>query len=462
MQRPNLIPTAPIVQKLRWITDPVGYMETAAQIYPDIFTAQIIGFGGTLTFVNHPQAIQEILSSDRKKLNSPGQSNQILQPLVGDYSVIMLDGDCHRQRRQLLMPSFHGDRMRAYGELICNLTTNVFDRLSPNQPFTARTVLQEISLQVILQTVFGLYAGERCQQLKHLLTSMLDVFKSPLSSSFLFFPSLQKDLGAWSPWGHFIRQRQQVDELLYAEIAERRQQGNSERIDILSLLMSAADTEGKPLTDKELRDELMTLLFAGHETTATAMAWALYWMHHLPEEKEKLLGEINTLGDSPDPMSIFRLPYLTAFCNETLRIYPVAMLTFVREVQEPLELLGHTLEPKTPVMGCIYLVHQREDLYPQPKQFRPERFLERQFSPYEFMPFGGGVRRCMGEALAIFEMKLVLATILSNYQLALADNQPEKPRRRGVTLAPGNGVKMVMAGRRANRESPLVMASQVE
>ena len=459
MQLPNLISTPPIVQRFRWIADPVGYMETAAQKYPDIFTAQIIGFGGTLVFVNHPQAIQEILTNDRKKFTSPGESSKILQPLLGDYSVVMLDGNRHKRRRQLLMPSFHGDRMRAYGDLICNLTTKVFDQLPQNQPFSARNALQEISLQVILQTVFGLYEGERCQQLKQMLASMLDVFKSPLSSSFLFFPFLQKDLGAWSPWGHFIRQRQQVDELLYTEIAERRQQENTERIDILSLLMSAEDDDGKPLTDKELRDELMTLLFAGHETTATAMAWALYWMHHLPEVKEKLIEEINTLGDSPDPMSIFRLPYLTAFCNETLRIYPVAMLTFVREVQEPLELLGHKLEPGTPVMGCIYLVHQREDLYPQPKQFKPERFLERQFSPYEFMPFGGGVRRCMGEALAIFEMKLVLATIVSNYQLELADMNLEKPCRRGVTLAPGNGVKMVMTGRRANKESPLVMAS---
>ena len=152
MQRPNLLSTPLIVQKFRWIAYPVGYMETSAQTHPDIFTAQIIGFGGTLTFVNHPQAIQEILTSDRKKFNSPGESNKILQPLLGDYSVVMLDGDRHRKRRQLLMPSFHGDRMRSYGELICNITTKVFDQLPPNQTFTARTVLQEISLQVILQT----------------------------------------------------------------------------------------------------------------------------------------------------------------------------------------------------------------------------------------------------------------------------------------------------------------------
>lgn len=183
------------------------------------------------------------------------------------------------------------------------------------------------------------------------------------------------------------------------------------------------------------------------------MAWALYWIHKKPEVREKLLQELDTLGDSPDPMSIFRLPYLTAVCNETLRIHPVAMLTFPRVVQEPVELLGHSLEPGAILVGCMYLTHQREDLYPQPKQFQPERFLERQFSPYEFIPFGGGVRRCLGEALAVFEMKLVIATILSRYQLTLAYHQPEVPRRRGVTLAPARGVQIVITGQRALQES---------
>lgn len=222
--------------------------------------------------------------------------------------------------------------------------------------------------------------------------------------------------------------------------------------------MSARDEEGKPMSDRELRDELMTLMFAGHETTATAVAWALYWVHHLPDVREQLLQELDTLGDSPDPTSIFRLPYLSAVCNETLRIYPVAMLTFPRVVQEPVELLRHYLEPGTVVVGCIYLTHQREDLYPEPKQFKPERFLNRQFSPYEFMPFGGGARRCIGEALAQVEMKLVLATILSRYQLALADKQPVRPQRRGVTLAPASGVEMVVTGRRERRESLLSLA----
>jgi cytochrome P450 len=203
------------------------------------------------------------------------------------------------------------------------------------------------------------------------------------------------------------------------------------------------------MTDEQLRDELMTLLLAGHETTATAIAWALYWVHRFPEVHSQLLQELDSLGNLPTPMEIFRLPYLTAVCNESLRIYPVAVLTVPRAVKDPVELRGYHLEPGTRVYGCIYLTHHRPDLYPEPEQFKPERFLQRQFSPYEFIPFGGGIRRCIGEALALFEMKLVLATIMSRYELTLAQQEPERPQRRGVTFAPSTGVRVIMQGRRA-------------
>ncbi|MGB3639674.1 MAG: cytochrome P450 [Rivularia sp. (in: cyanobacteria)] len=442
MNLPNTLNKPAFLQKLQWIFDPVGYMEGAVKEYPDIFTAEVVGFGDNLIFVNQPEAIQEILTNDRKKFNSPGGVNQILQPLIGDFSVIMLDGEPHKRRRQLLIPPFHGERMRAYGQLICDIAEKVFQILPINQTFITRSVMQEISMQVILQAVFGLYEGKRFQKIKELMAYLSDTFSSPFSSSFLFFDFLQQDLGAWSPWGKFVRQRAKVDQLIYAEIAERRKNSQQKGDDILSLLMEARYEDGTAMTDKELRDELMTLLFAGHETTATAMAWALYWIHHTPGVKEKLLQELDTVDDFSDLMGISRLPYLSAVCNETLRITPVAMLTFARQVEKSIEMLGQKLESGRLLFGCIYLLHQREDLYPQPKQFKPERFLERQFSPYEFMPFGGGVRRCIGDALAMFEMKLVLATVMSRYEFTLADNKPEVPRRRGVTLAPANGVKM--------------------
>ena len=447
----NPLSTPVWLQKLHWVFNPVGYMNTAVSQYPDIFSAQVVGFGDSLVFVNNPEAIQEILTNDRKKFEAAGKFNTILKPLVGDYSVMLLDGDRHRRRRQLLMPSFHGSRMHIYGELVARLTEKAIDSLTPGKPFVGRTVMQEISLQVILEAVFGLYEGERCQELKRLIAKMSEIFRSPFTSAFLFFPFLQKDLGPWSPWGNLVRQRAKIDKLLYLEIAERRQNLDPERTDILSLLMDARDEDGQPLTNQELRDELMTLLLAGQETTATAMSWALYWVHRLPEVKEKLLQELDSLNESADVMSIFRLPYLTAVCNETLRIHPVVMLTFPRVVKEPVELLGHKIEPDTILVGCMYLVHQREDLYPNHQQFKPERFLERQYSPYEFIPFGGGSRRCLGEALALFELKLVLATILSKYELNLATNQPEKPQRRGITLAPKNGVKMVLQGKRVSK-----------
>ncbi|MGQ4648532.1 cytochrome P450 [Lyngbya aestuarii] len=433
------------LQLTQWITNPIGYLEVALQRYGDIFTGKIGMSSRPFVVVSNPQALKQILGNDTsEEFTAPGEFNEILAPMLGKYGVTKLSGDRHRSRRKLLMPPFHGERMRSYGQLICELTEKVISQQTMGKPFKAHVAMQEISLQVIIEAVFGLHQGERSEQLRQLVRSLLDVFQSPLTSGLLFFPSWQQNWGRWSPWGYVLHIRRQIDELLYAEIAQRRSEPDSSRNDILSLLLAARDEEGQPMTDLELRDELMTLLFAGHETTATAIAWSLYWVHKQPEVLDKLLAELGSLGKSPEPMSIFQLPYLTAVCNETLRIYPVAILTFARVTKSPVELMGHQLPPDTATFGCIYLTHQREDLYPEPKQFKPERFLEKKFSPYEFLTFGGGSRRCIGEALAMFEMKLVLASILSNYQLALAEQQPEKPQRRGVTLAPAGGVKMIV------------------
>jgi cytochrome P450 family 110 len=448
-------PQAPaFLQSLHWILNPVSYLESNHKRYPDLFIAKGTGFANTVVMVSHPEATQQILTSDRKQLSAPRDFNLLLRPLIGDHSVIMLEGEAHRKRRQLVMPSFHGDRMRAYSELIVKVTEQVMAQIRPGQTFLARAAMQDISLEVIMGTVFGLSTGDRYQQLKQLLASISDLFSSPLTAAFLFLPWLQKDLGAWSPWGKFLRQRQQADHLIYAEISDRRHNPDPSRTDILSLLMSAQDELGETMTDLELRDELMTLLSAGNETTATAMAWALYWIYHAPEVHTKLRQELDSLGENPEYTDIVRLPYLTAVCQETLRIHPVAMLTFPRVVQEPIEIMGYPMEPGVILMGCMFLTHQREDLYPNHQEFRPERFLERQYSPYEFVPFGGGVRRCLGEALALFEMKLVVATVVSRYQLELADSEPEKPQRRGVTLAPTRGVKMQMQGHRESHPQP--------
>ena len=433
-------------QRLQWIAKPDRYMNMAMQQAPDMFVADISGEDGYV-FVNHPEGMRRMITDRRQKFFAGSKDNQILQPIVGENSLILIEGDRHKKRRKLLLPPFHGERMHSYGKLICDLTHDIISRLKPNQPFVARQVSQTISLQVILEAVYGLQDREQSQELQQRITSLTNIFESTLTSALLFFPWLQKDLGAWSPWGNLVRQQKAIDEVIYQELATRRTQDNSDRQDILSLMMSARDEDGEALKDVELRDELMTLMFAGHETTATAIAWSLYWSHRQPEIKTKLRAEIASLGADPDPMAIAKLPYLDAVCKETLRIYPVGMLTFPRVVQEPVELIGYQLEPGQVVMGCIYLLHQREDVYPEPHQFKPERFLETEFSSYEFFPFGGGKRRCIGEALAKLEMKLVLATIIANYNLELTSNKPETPARRGVTLAPRTGVKMIFKGK---------------
>ncbi|GAB1539060.1 cytochrome P450 [Scytonema sp. NUACC21] len=434
------------LQKIQWITNPLGYMDAAKQRCGDIFNAPVIGNHSCVLFVSDPQALQQIFSSHNNQFIAP--PNKLLQPIVGDRSIFILEGDRHRKERKLLMPPFHGDRMLSYGKLICELTEKAMQPLLPGQVFAARKLMQEISLEVILNVVFGVHQGERFCQLKQSIINLGDGFRSPLVSGSLYFPFLQKDLGDWSPWGSFLQKQQQIDRLLFAEMKERRQQHDPSRADVFTLLLQARDEDGEPMTNEHLRDELMTLLIAGHETTATGIAWALYWLHRSPNVLNQLLKELDSLGTDPSPMEIVRLPYLTAVCYEALRIYPVSVLTVPRAVKEPVELLGYQLEPGTRLYGCIYLTHHRQDIYPEPEQFQPERFLQRQFSPYEFYPFGGGIRRCIGEALALFEMKLVLATMMSRYQMTLASQEPERPQRRGVTLAPAKGVKLIMNGQR--------------
>lgn len=455
MTLPDGPKTPRYVQLIQWIADPLGYMNNCAKQYGEIFTTRWNKLN-PLVMISNPEGIQQILTSPA--FDAPGSVNEMLKPTLGENSMMTLSGDSHKRQRQLLMPPFHGDRMRSYSEKICAIATEVASKQAIAQPFSIRSAMQEITMRVILHAVFGLDRGPRFQQLRPKLGQMLD---SPLRSSMLFFKFLQKDLGPWSPWGRRKQYQREIDELIYAEIAERRTQPEGDRTDILTLMMAARDENGEPMTNEELRDELIALLVAGHETTATALAWAFYWIHHLPSVREKLLQELDCLGENPDPMAIFKLPYLTAICNETLRIYPVGMLTFPRVAREPVTLMGHQLEAGTTILASIYLTHHREDLYPNPQEFKPERFLDRQFSPYEYLPFGGGIRRCIGFALAQLEMKLVLAIVLRDYELILADRKPVVPKRRGVTLGIGREVKMVITGRRMRQNAPQAVASAV-
>ncbi|MBH8552324.1 cytochrome P450 [Nostocaceae cyanobacterium CENA357] len=451
MKLPDGPKTSPLLQLIQWSNDTLGYMESSTESYGDIFSARLGSNSNLTVYVSNPQAIQQILIGESKQFDNTG--NQLFQPILGKYSLATLTGENHRRHRQLIMPSFHGGRLKAYGNLICDITDQVFSKLTPGKIFLARSAMQDISEQVILKAVFGVNKGERLQKLNQLIGSMLEYAKYPFASSLFFLPFLRKDLGRWSPWGYVCHLVRQIDELLYTEIQECRQNYNPESTDILTLLMSSRDENGEPMTDEELRDELLTLIVGGKDGIASAMAWSLYWVHSLPHIREKLIQELDTLGFSPDPVSIVRLPYLNAVYKEILRISPVEIQAEPRIVKSPVELLGYELPIGTILIPSIYLVHQRQDLYPEPQQFKPERFLEKQFSYYEYLPYGGGDRRCPGSAFAEFTMKLALATVLSHYQLKLANNKPVRPILSGLNLVPGDGVKMVFLGTRASNNS---------
>ena len=440
MALPPTIDTPKPIQLGQWITNPLKYMHNYDRECGDIFSLKMSGTLDKAVFISNPHTIQQVLTNDTKQFSAPGSINQILQPFLGDRGIILLDGGEHRQRRQLLMPQFHGDKIRVYADLICTVTRDVVEQWQVGETINLREQMQSISLSVILQAVFGLYRGERYDLIRDGLIKVISLLESPINASFVLIPALQQDLGAWSPWGKFLRDRAELDRLIYLEIADRRRNYQSDRTDILNMLIGSQDADGNGMSDVELHDELMTMLFAGHETTATALAWAIYWINYLPEVKEKLGVEIATLGTERDPIAISRLPYLNAVCSETLRIYPVGMLTFPRITEKPVSIQGYELPAETVVVGCIYLTHHREDLYPEPHLFKPERFLERQFSPYEYLPFGGGSRRCIGMALAQLEMKLALVEIIAHCQLELTGKLPAIPARRGVTLGPKGGI----------------------
>jgi cytochrome P450 family 110 len=415
------------LQILRWTFTPLQFLDRSAARYGDSFTLRL---SRPLVMLSHPEAIRQVITADPQTIHS-GEANSLLRPFVGDFSIFLLDGPAHQRQRQLLMPPFHGERLKVYDQLIRDSAQAALDALPKGEPFAVRKLTQQISLRVILRAVFGLEGGDRARDLALELAQLIESTASPLQALLIFLPQLQKDLGAWSPWGQFLQRRQQLDALLYSEIHHRRNQSHSKAEDILSLLLEARDAEGQTMSDPELRDELLTMLMAGHETTATALAWALYWIHALPEVKSQVEAELHSSnGDSSA-----QLPYLQALCQETLRIFPVAPIAFIRLLQRPLVVMGQEYPEGTRLTPCIYLLHRRPELYPQGEKFRPERFLEWMPGPYEYLPFGGGNRRCIGAALAMLELRLVLAKLLRDNQFRILNTKPVQPRRRGVTLA---------------------------
>lgn len=442
-QSPSLLQTLAIVAK------PIDFLESCAHKYGDTFTLRVLGVHSPpVVFFSHPQAIQAIFTTLAESLEL-GKVTHVFRPLVGEQSLIMQEGLRHQRQRQLLMPALHRDQLYGQGQLICDLAKEQMAKWRSGQCLNMRQETSEISLQVILQVVFGMVPGERYERLKALLSHLLEAITSPLYSTQFFFPPLQQNLGRWSPWGKFLHQQQQIDALIYAEIQERRSQSLTDRTDILSVLMSAHDQQGEPLSDQELRDQLMTLLLLGHETTASGLAWAFYWIHRHSATLNRLRSEIQSLGEMPNPTALSQLPYLTAVCKEALRVYPIALISQPRKVRQTVELEGYRFEPGAVLVPCIYLAHRRAETYPEPTQFNPDRFMTQKLSPYEFFPFGGGSRSCIGMALSLFEMKLVLATVLAHCQFEANRDRPVYPARRGITFVPPDDFRLRVLDRQS-------------
>jgi cytochrome P450 family 135 len=356
------------------------------------------------------------------------EPRQIMEPVTGPVSILLLDGERHLRMRKLMLPPFHGEAIAHFAALIDQIANREIDAWRPGQTVRTRTVAQTITLEVIIRTVFGVTDADRIEEFKRLLPG--------LSGANPLLLLVQKDLGPRSPWGRFLARRDRVDALLFEEIEQRRgEPGQNGRGDILSLLLAARDEDGTPLTDGELRDELITLLLAGHETTATSIGWAFERLLRTPQALQRLTEEVRA-GEPGD--------YTDAVIKETLRVRPVVTEVF-RAPTEPTELGGYLVEPGTQLAASILLVQYDPELYPpDPQAFRPERFLDGAPEPYTWVPFGGGVRRCLGAAFAQLEMEVVLAAILRRAQLRAPRERSESARFRGITLLPSRGGEAVV------------------
>lgn len=438
---------------IQYISNPLGFLEKTASRYGDTFTLSgslSTTDSRTVVVVSHPKALKQVFTRPQD-ITSPGELHQAMAPFIGENSLLLIDGSRHRHRRKLLRPSFHGKCLYDYGRSICEITEKIVNSYSPNQIFLAYDALQEISLQIILETVLGLRQEGLRRQLRQRYVFYKKCVNSPLIPLVITVPILRQDFGKWTPWGRFLYAKQQINELIYVEINKCRHQNDPSRTDILNTLISARDESGETMTDDELCEDLRLMFFAGQEPPATAVAWAIYWLHNHPEILEKLRKELDDLGTDADPVNIAQLPYLTAVCNETMRISPVIPFTSPRLAEVPIELMGYKLEANTILECCTYLTHQREDLYPEPKKFRPERFLEREFTPYEFLPFGGGMRGCIAQPFAEYEIKLILATLISRYEWQLLGQRPERYWVEGTILRPAKGVQIKRLKQRSRK-----------
>jgi cytochrome P450 len=418
-----------LVQALRYARDPLGFLIRLRKRHGDVFRLDFPYFGN-LVYLADPALVKQLFTTPPEQAHAGEANATVLEPALGPNSVLTLDETPHMRQRKLLLPPFHGERIQRYGELIREATLAEMESWPVGEPFALRPHTQRITLSVIMRAVFGVDDEARRARFERIIERFSDRV-----SAVIAFPMLRRHLGPWSPWTRFVRAREELDAFIYEEISLRRSEAGpgdgEERGDILSLLLAAEHDDGSPMSDEELRDELVTVLAAGHETTATGLAWAM----------ERLLRTPRVFAKLRDSLAAGEEDYLAATVRETLRARPV-IVDVARKLTAPLVLGGYELPAGTFVMAAIAPLHYRADLFPRPDEFRPERFIEEKADNYAWIPFGGGVRRCIGASFAEYEMRIVLREFVQRAALSAPDRADEKVKVRNITLAPGKGARV--------------------
>jgi cytochrome P450 len=414
----------------RWWRRPLETMEHCRDRYGSMFTYRL-PYEGTWVFVSDPEQVKQVFTGDPNVLHA-GAANIVLLPVLGEHSVLLLDEPEHMAQRKLMLPPFHGKRMQAYRDVMAETAAEEIEQWPADESIRMRPRMQAVTLEVILRAVFGVEEGERLTALRDGLREALNVLADRRRVLFLAVLGPHR-VRRYPP---FRKLMEGVDELLYPEIGARRGASDlAERDDILSLLLQARHEDGRAMSDVELRDELMTLLVAGHETTATALSWAIELLARHPECLARLEDDVAAGNDE----------YLDAVIKETLRLRPVIAVV-LRKLMEPVEIGGRLLPAGVSVAPSIYLVHRDPEIYPEPERFRPERFLERPAGTYTWIPFGGGVRRCLGASFAKFEMAVVLKELVARRRILLV-GKPEHSVRSTITNVPNRGAEVLAAPR---------------
>ena len=414
----------PVVQTLRWLLRPISFLEECRRRFGDTFSVRFLGFQTPMVMLSEPEAIRALYTNPAHRL-PPGRSLALL-PIMGPRSVLLLEGSEHLARRRLMLPPFHGERMRAYESTVRDVVAHEVDGWPEGRPFALHPRMQQVTLEVILRAVFGVTDPGRRAALGERLGRLL---AETASVGLQFGVLLSRRFGGPDPLARLQGQRREIDAMLDVEIAERRA---DPREDVLSMLIAARFADGEPMDDAEIRDQLITLLLAGHETTATGLAWTFDLVLRHPRVLERLES-----GDEA---------YVRAVVTEALRLRPVVPLAGRRLTSE-LRVDGHVLPAGTDVTPAIWLAHTRADRYPEPFAFRPERFLGDAPSTYAWVPFGGGVRRCLGAAFAEMEMRVAVAEILRRRRLTLTSAAAERVARRNVTFSPAKGTRVTATTR---------------